>query len=162
VRPLTGKERVSRLKLSLPQSLTAAVKTNIADWQSGRKMQRLCQRDATLWTGDEESRWLGWLDIAQYQISRPIELRDLAKEVWSAGFKDVVVLGMGGSSLCPEVLRKTFGRIAGYPALHVLDSTDPAQIKATENKIDIARSPFISFQQNRQHAGTEHLQAIFL
>ena len=106
-------------------------------------MQRLWQRDATLWTGDDEGKWLGWLDIVEYQISHPIELRNLAKEVWSAGFKDVLLLGMGGSSLGPEVLRKTFGKIAGYPDLHVLDSTDPAQVKAFENKIDIARTLFI-------------------
>ena len=106
-------------------------------------MQRLWQRDATLWTGDDEDKWLGWLDITEYQISHPVELRNLAKEVWSAGFKDVLLLGMGGSSLCPEVLRKTFGKIAGYPDLHVLDSTDPAQVKSFENKIDIARALFI-------------------
>jgi transaldolase / glucose-6-phosphate isomerase len=134
---------VSRLKSSLPESLASAVKVNVAEWQSGRKMQRLWQRDATLWTGDDEAKWLGWLDITEYQIAHPIELRNLAKEVWSAGFKDVLLLGMGGSSLCPEVLRMTFGKIAGYPNLHVLDSTDPAQIKAFENKIDIGRSLFI-------------------
>jgi transaldolase / glucose-6-phosphate isomerase len=70
-------------------------------------------------------------------------LRGLAKEVWSAGYKDILLLGMGGSSLCPEVLRMTFGKVAGYPDLHVLDSTDPAQVKAFENKIDIARTLFI-------------------
>src|SRR5208283_4694783 len=64
-------------------------------------------------------------------------------EIWSAGFKDVLLLGMGGSSLCPEVLRMTFGKIAGFPDLHVLDSTDPAQVKAFENKVDIARTLFI-------------------
>lgn len=134
---------MSRLKSSLPESLAAAVKANISDWQSGRKMQRLWKRDATLWTGDDEDRWLGWLDITEYQIAHPVELRNLAKEVWSAGFKDVLLLGMGGSSLCPEVLRKTFGKSAGYPNLHVLDSTDPAQVKAFESQIDIARSLFI-------------------
>jgi transaldolase / glucose-6-phosphate isomerase len=134
---------VSRLKSSLPESLAAAVKATIGDWQSGGKMQRLWQRDATLWTGDDEADWLGWLDITEYQIAHPIELRNLAKEVWSAGFKDALLLGMGGSSLCPEVLRKTFGKIAGYPDLHVLDSTDPAQVKAFEKKVDIARTLFI-------------------
>ena len=134
---------MSRLKTSLPESLAAAVKANIADWKTGGKMQRLWQRDATLWTGDDEANWLGWLDIIEDQIAHPIELRSLAKEVWSAGFKDILLLGMGGSSLCPEVLRMTFGKIAGYPDLHVLDSTDPAQVKAFENKIDIARTLFI-------------------
>lgn len=134
---------MSRLKSSLPESLAAEVKASIADWQSSRKMQRLWRRDATLWTGNDEGKWLGWLDIAEYEIAHPVQLRGLAKEVWSAGFKDALLLGMGGSSLCPEVLRTTFGQISGYPNLHVLDSTDPAQIKAFEDKIDIARTLFI-------------------
>lgn len=134
---------MSRLKSSLPESLAASVKSAIAEWQSGNKMQRLWQRDATLWTNDDEEKWLGWLDITEDQIAHPVELRNLAKEVWSAGFKDAVLLGMGGSSLCPEVLRLTFGKVAGYPDLHVLDSTDPAEVKAVENKIDIARTLFI-------------------
>jgi transaldolase/glucose-6-phosphate isomerase len=134
---------VSRLKSSLPESLAAAVKTTIGDWQSSGKMQRLWQRDASLWTGDDEASWLGWLDITEEQIAHWAELRDLAKEIRSAGFKDVLLLGMGGSSLCPEVLRMTFGTTAGYPDLHVLDSTDPAQVKAFENKIDVAKTLFI-------------------
>ena len=134
---------MSRLKSSLPETLAAAVKTTMSDWQSDGKMQRLWQRDATLWTGSDEASWLGWLDITEEQIAHPVELRNIAKEVWSAGFKDVLLLGMGGSSLCPEVLGMTFGKIAGYPDLHVLDSTDPAQVKSFENKIDIARALFI-------------------
>ncbi|HWW16025.1 MAG TPA: bifunctional transaldolase/phosoglucose isomerase [Candidatus Dormibacteraeota bacterium] len=134
---------MSRLRSSLPETLAATVKTMIGEWQSGGKMQRLWQRDATLWTGTDEASWLGWLDITEDEIAHPVELRGLAKEVWSAGFKDILLLGMGGSSLCPEVLRMTFGKIAGYPDLHVLDSTDPAQVKAFESKIDIARALFI-------------------
>jgi glucose-6-phosphate isomerase len=134
---------VSGLKSSLPETLAAAVKTTIGDWQSGGKMQRLWKRDATLWTGDDEASWLGWLDITEEQIAHQVEFRNLAKEVWSAGFRDVLLLGMGGSSLCPEVLRMTFGKSAGYPDLHVLDSTDPAQVKAFEKKIDIAKTLFI-------------------
>jgi len=134
---------LSRLRASLPESLAASIKTTIDDWKTGGKMQRLWQRDATLWTGDDEAKWMGWLDITEDEIAHPIQLRGLAKEVWSAGFKDILLLGMGGSSLCPEVLRMTFGKTAGYPNLHVLDSTDPAQVKAFENKIDIARTLFI-------------------
>jgi transaldolase/glucose-6-phosphate isomerase len=133
----------SSLKTSLPEDLAASVKTNIADWKTGGKMQRLWRRDATLWTGEDEASWLGWLDIIEDQIAHPIQLRGLAKEVWSAGFEDILLLGMGGSSLCPEVLRMTFGKVAGYPDLHVLDSTDPAQVKASEDEIDIARTLFI-------------------
>ncbi len=134
---------MSRLKSSLPESLAASVKTAISNWQSSDKMKRLWARDAALWTGSDEADWLGWLDIVEEQSAHLAEVRGLAKEVWSAGFKDALLLGMGGSSLCPEVLRMTFGKISGYPDLHVLDSTDPAQVKAFENKIDIARTLFI-------------------
>jgi len=106
---------LSRLKTSLPESLAASVKTAIGDWQTAGKMKRLWSRDSSLWTGSDEADWLGWLDIVEDQIAHPVELRNLGKEVWSAGFKDALLLGMGGSSLCPEVLRLTFGRIAGIP-----------------------------------------------
>src|SRR6202000_3193978 len=69
--------------------------------------------------------------------------RDLAEEAKSQGFAHILLLGMGGSSLCPEVLRMTYGKVPGFPELHVLDSTDPAQIKAFENKIDLAKTLFV-------------------
>ena len=134
---------MSRLKTSLPESLAATVKTTIADWQSGGKMKRLWNRDATLWTGSDESNWLGWLDIVDEQIAQQDQLQKLAKEVHDRGFEHILLLGMGGSSLCPEVLRMTFGRIHGFPTLHVLDSTDPAQVKSFEHQIDIAKTLFI-------------------
>src|SRR5580698_1710157 len=106
-------------------------------------MQRLWQCDATLWTGTDESNWLGWLDIVEEQIAQHDQLAKLAKEIQARGFQDILLLGMGGSSLCPEVLRMTFGRITHFPTLHVLDSTDPAQVKAFEHQIDIAKTLFI-------------------
>jgi transaldolase/glucose-6-phosphate isomerase len=134
---------VSQLKISLPQSLATAVKATTADWQSGGKMQRLWQRDAKLWTGSDEDNWLGWLDIVEEQIAQHDQLAKLAKEVQARGFQDVLLLGMGGSSLCPEVLRMTFGRVTHFPTLHVLDSTDPGQVKAAEHLIDIPKTLFI-------------------
>jgi transaldolase / glucose-6-phosphate isomerase len=134
---------VSRLKTSLPETLASAVKTGIAEWQSGGKMKRLWDRDASLWTGTDESKWLGWLDIIDEQVEQHDQLQKVAKEVQSRGFEDVLLLGMGGSSLCPEVLRMTFGRIPHFPTLHVLDSTDPAQVKSFEHQIDIAKTLFI-------------------
>ena len=134
---------MSRLKTSLPEPLAGAVKSTIADWQSGGKMKRLWDRDASLWTGDDESKWLGWLDIVEEQTAQQEQLQNLAKEVHTRGFEDVLLLGMGGSSLCPEVLRMTFGRTPQHPNLHVLDSTDPAQVKAFEHQIDIAKTLFI-------------------
>jgi transaldolase / glucose-6-phosphate isomerase len=134
---------VSGIETSLPESLAAAVKTAVSDWQSGGKMKRLWNRDASLWTGDDESKWLGWLDIVDEQITQHDHLQKIAKEVHDRGFEHILLLGMGGSSLCPEVLRITFGRIPRFPTLHVLDSTDPAQVKAFEHQIDIAKTLFI-------------------
>jgi transaldolase/glucose-6-phosphate isomerase len=134
---------VSRLKTSLPEPLAASVKSTIADWQSGGKMKRLWDRDASLWTGEDEAKWLGWLDIVDEQIAQHDTLQKFAKEVQTRGFQLILLLGMGGSSLCPEVLRMTFGRIPHFPELHVLDSTDPAQVKAFEHKIDIPKTLFI-------------------
>ena len=134
---------MSRLKTSLPETLAATVRTTIADWQSGGKMKRLWDRDATLWTGSDESNWLGWLDIVEEQTAQHDQLLKLAKEVQTRGFEHILLLGMGGSSLCPEVLRMTFGRIPHFPTLHVLDSTDPAQVKAFEHQIDVAKTLFI-------------------
>ena len=134
---------MSALKTSLPEPLAAAVKAATADWQSGGKIARLWQRDATLWTGSDESNWLGWLDIVDEQVAQQDQLQKIAKEVQQRGFQHVLLLGMGGSSLCPEVLRMTFGRFTHFPTLHVLDSTDPAQVKAFEHQIDIAKTLFI-------------------
>jgi glucose-6-phosphate isomerase len=131
------------LKTSLPETLATTVKSTIAEWQSRGDLQRLWQRDATLWTGTDEAKWLGWLDIVDEQIAQHEQLQKLAKEVQLRGFQHVLLLGMGGSSLCPEVLRMTFGRITHFPTLHVLDSTDPAQVKAFEHLIDIPKTLFI-------------------
>ncbi|HKH99164.1 MAG TPA: bifunctional transaldolase/phosoglucose isomerase [Candidatus Sulfotelmatobacter sp.] len=134
---------MNALKTSLPDTLGAQVKAAAADWQSGGKVQRLWQRDASLWTGSDEANWLGWLNIIDEQIAQQDQLQKLAKEVQNRGFRHVLLLGMGGSSLCPEVLRMTFGRIIHFPELHVLDSTDPAQVKAFEHAIDIPQTLFI-------------------
>lgn len=127
----------------LPQSLASSVEKTLADWRSGDKVQRLWARDASLWTGTDESAWLGWLDIVAEQAAHLNDLRRLAQEVKAGGFSDILLLGMGGSSLCPEVLAKTFGRLAGFPQLHVLDSTDPAQVKALERSVDLAKTLFV-------------------
>ena len=134
---------MSRLKTSLPETLAATVKSTIADWQSGGRVKRLWDRDAGLWTGEDESKWLGWLDIVEEQSAQHDSLQKFSKDVHARGFEHILLLGMGGSSLCPEVLRMTFGRIPRYPELHVLDSTDPAQVKSFEHQIDIAKTLFI-------------------
>jgi glucose-6-phosphate isomerase len=74
------------------------------------------------------------------QLARVDQLRGIAEDVRHAGFTHVLLLGMGGSSLCPEVLRMTFGKLPGWPELSVLDSTDPAQVRAFETRLDLGRT----------------------
>jgi len=128
---------------TLPPDLAANVRDAVADWQRTGKARRLWARDKTLWTGHDEDRWLAWLGITDDQLAHLTPLRDLARDVTAAGFSHVVLLGMGGSSLCPQVLREIFGTKPGFPKLHVLDSTDPAQIASVESAIDVRRTLFI-------------------
>ena len=128
---------------TLPDSLASAVRQALADWQASGKVSRLWARDPSLWTGADEGGWLGWLGIVEDQLTHAERLTSLGEEVRAAGFRDAVVLGMGGSSLCPEVLALTFGAQHGSPRLRVLDSTDPAQIKTLGDKVDPACALFI-------------------
>jgi transaldolase/glucose-6-phosphate isomerase len=134
---------INRMTSSLPAPLAAAVKSAAGEWQAGGKMKRLWQRDATLWTGSDEASWLGWLDIVEEQIAQHDQLLQVAKDTRVAAFQYVLLLGMGGSSLCPEVLERTFGRTPAFPKLYVLDSTDPAQVKTFEHLIDFSKTLFI-------------------
>src|SRR5205823_11970814 len=114
--------KVNRQTYKLPETLTASVKQHIEDWRAGGKVRRLWQRDASLWTGTDEANWLGWLSITEEEIGQEQKLRSAAEEIKKEGFRDVLVLGMGGSSLCPEVVALTFGSISDYPKLYGLDS----------------------------------------
>ncbi len=135
--------KVSLQTSKLPEALAASVKANIEDWRAGDKVRRFWQHDASLWTGTDEANWMGWLDITAQQLAQSDKLRAAVADVKKENFSDILLLGMGGSSLCPDVLAVTFGRIAGFPQLHVLDSTDPAQVKAAENKVNLAKTLFV-------------------
>jgi len=128
---------------SLPDALKKQVADGVADWTKGGKVRRLWQRDASLWTNTDEAQWLGWLDIVEQQLADVPAFQKFAQEVRKENFSDILLLGMGGSSLCPEVLAKTYGQIDGFPKLHVLDSTDPQQIKAFEDAVDLEHTLFI-------------------
>jgi transaldolase/glucose-6-phosphate isomerase len=132
--------KIDKQTYKLPAALSAKVKESLEEWQVEGKVRRLWARDASLWTNSDEANWLGWLHIADHQMIPRDHLINLAKEVKAAGFKDALLLGMGGSSLCPEVFRLTFGKTDGYPDLHVLDSTDPAQIKDFESRVDLSNT----------------------
>ena len=129
---------LNRQTYKLPDSLSGPFAASRADWKNNEKVRRLWQSDASLWTATDENKWLGWLGIAEDQIAHLSTLQELSADVKKTGFEHALLLGMGGSSLCPEVLRLTFGKIVGYPELHVLDSTDPAQIKAIEENLDLS------------------------
>jgi len=121
----------------LPEKLEGLVKASLEDWKKNDNVRRLWQRDTSLWTGTDEGQWLGWLDITEKQLAQLDVFKKVAADAKKAKFKHALLLGMGGSSLCPEVLRMTFGKVKGFPELHVLDSTDPVQIKAIEARVDL-------------------------
>jgi transaldolase / glucose-6-phosphate isomerase len=131
---------VNRQTYTLPDKLAADVNASLEDWKKNGKVKRLWQKDASLWTGTDEDKWLGWLDITEQQLEDIDKLKQIAADIKKAAFKYALLLGMGGSSLCPKVLRMTFGKTAGFPDLRVLDSTDPAQIKSLEGKVDLANT----------------------
>ena len=128
-------------QLALGDSIGKAVEKSTEDWRASAKIRRLWQHDKSVWTGTDEDKWLGWLrspasaDIADYE--------DFAQKVRGQNFTDAVVLGMGGSSLGPEVMARTFEKKAGFPKLHVLDSTDPAQVRNLQASINVANTLFI-------------------
>lgn len=128
---------LNRQTYKLAGPLAGAVAASIEDWKRNNKVARLWQKDASLWAGTDESNWLGWLTITEEQLAHVDTLKQIAADVKKGKFRHALLLGMGGSSLCPEVLRMTFGKIKGFPELHVLDSTDPAQIRAIEAKVDL-------------------------
>ena len=141
--PLVTVAKVNPQSYSLPEKLQDKVKASLDDWLVNGKTRRLWDQDTSLWTRSDESKWLGWLGIIEDQLAQVEHLAKLAGEVKAEGFTHAVVLGMGGSSMCPEVLGMTFGPQQGFPELHVLDSTDPAQVKTLENKVDLAKTLFI-------------------
>lgn len=137
--------RLDRLELALPPTLTDAVARAAAAWDGAGNTARLFARDAAVWTGKDEASWLGWLDIVEQQRPRAAELAAFASEIRDAGFTDVLLLGMGGSSLCPDVLAKTYGASVpkGSPRLSILDSTVPAQVERVTASVDPAKTLWV-------------------
>jgi transaldolase/glucose-6-phosphate isomerase len=130
---------LSSIQYSLPNELEQAFRAELDGWRDTGKVARIWQKDASVWTNDDEATWLGWLDIVDEEISNTKKYRAYYDDISAAGFTDVLLLGMGGSSLCPEVLAMTFGKTN----FHILDSTVPTQVRTVESKIDLEKTLFI-------------------
>ena len=120
-------------------------------WEKAKFAERLWRHDGTLWVPDPEQaaaapeleNRLGWLDLPESMAAKAVQLKEFADEIRSDGITDIVLLGMGGSSLAPEVLMTIFGNAPGFPVLRVLDSTHPDAIAVLDQKIDPGRTFFL-------------------
>ena len=127
-------------------SYERAVESRLRDWADARFSCRLWEKDYTLWSPDplpELTDRMGWLTLPISMHDHIDALRYFADEVKDGGVRHVVLLGMGGSSLSPEVFQRTFGNRPGYPKLIVLDSTHPAAVRAVEGRIDLSKTLFL-------------------
>jgi transaldolase / glucose-6-phosphate isomerase len=130
----------------IPDDLEPAIAERVKRAADEDVARRIWRKDETLWgpPGQPEvANRLGWLTITDAMEDQLDDLRAFADEVRDAGVSDVVLLGMGGSSLAPEVIRRSFGEQPGRPRLHVLDSTDAGAIRAVEAAIDVERALFL-------------------
>src|SRR6476620_4904353 len=130
---------LNSITYSLRGALDEAVREEVKLWNEDARVDKIWNKDPLAWTGDDETKWLGWLNAVGDQKNEIAKYRDLRSDIESAGFTDVLLMGMGGSSLCPEVLAITFGK----SNFHILDSTVPAQVKAVEDNLDLAKTLFI-------------------
>ena len=135
-------------------SFASAVEDRLKEMQKSGFVKRFWSKDPSLWHKDPidhktisqgtlPQNAMGWLHITEQEVHHVSRIKQFVETVKSQGFKHVVLLGMGGSSLAPEVFRLSFGTVSGFPELHVLDSTIPAQIKSIEAQIDLSKTLFV-------------------
>jgi transaldolase / glucose-6-phosphate isomerase len=138
---------LDRMEANLGQ-YEADVQATIKRAEGEQWTRKICRKDAPLWKQEESHQKiiknsLGWVTVPDQLYDAADELAAFSARIANDGFKDVMLLGMGGSSLCPEVFRRTFGKIPGHPEMHVLDSTDPATVLAFESEVDLPRTLFV-------------------
>ena len=131
------------LTWSLPADLETAVTAALREWTAERRVARLWARDAALWTGDDEASWLGWLGIVDEQIGRVAELQRIAEDVRAGGLHPRPAPRDGRLQPVPRGPRPHVRKAGGWPELSVLDSTDPAQVRAAEARVDLGRTLFV-------------------
>ncbi len=131
---------------TLPHELEGPVAERVKKAAKEDVAQRIWRHDESLWGGPgvpEIGNRLGWLTVSDSMLEEAEDILSFAHGLAAEGYRDAVLLGMGGSSLAPEVLRRSFGRVKGALALHVLDSTDAGEILDVESKLDLERTIFI-------------------
>jgi transaldolase/glucose-6-phosphate isomerase len=134
-------DQIDPQTLALGDALKKKVDAIADEWSAHSNIRKLWARDKSLWTSTDEDRWLGWLETPEPEQLK--EYQAFADDIRRDGFTDALLLGMGGSSLGPEVLATVFGQQKGFPRLRILDSTVPAQVKAIEAEIDLTKTLFI-------------------
>jgi transaldolase / glucose-6-phosphate isomerase len=131
---------------SIPDQLEPALIERVRQAQADGVARRIWQRDESLWGGPgmpEIANRLGWLTISEKMLEHAPELNEFVEQVKAEGFTDAVLLGMGGSSLGPEVIRRSYGQIPDGLRLHVLDSTDPGAVLDVQRAVDLGTTLFI-------------------
>jgi len=152
-------DRLDGMEAALPDELSVKVKDGIEKARTEGWSRKLWAHDASLWTGKDEAKWLGWLAAAKGEQVDFAALQQLGEE--AKRYKDAVLLGMGGSSLGPEVIGRILGSAQGHPKLHVLDSTDPGQVGGVSDAIDPANTLFIVSSKSGSTMEPELLRAYF-
>jgi transaldolase / glucose-6-phosphate isomerase len=138
--------RPPTIKASIPDDLEPRVAERVKRAMVEDVAHRIWKKDATLWGPADQAEVadrLGWLTIVDTMLEACDDLSAFAGEIRSEGFTDVVLLGMGGSSLAPEVIRQSFGEQDAWPSLHVLDSTDAGAIRAVQERVDLDKTLFL-------------------
>ncbi|WP_437276807.1 bifunctional transaldolase/phosoglucose isomerase [Sorangium sp. So ce375] len=149
------------VRLHLPRELELATSKTLAEWQAADGLRRIHERDAALWTRSDEPSWLGWLEAPFHEKANLPRLRALEDEVRDRGLTRAVLLGMGGASLWPDVLSRSFPVATGHAALTVLDSTDPAEIAAVVDRLVPEKTLFIVSSKSGTTLETDLLEAFF-
>ncbi|WP_076072715.1 bifunctional transaldolase/phosoglucose isomerase [Sphingomonas montana] len=152
-------DRLNGMTATLPKSLDEAVETRLGTMRKDAWSRRLWAGDATLWTGKDEAKWLGWLAAGKGEQVDTDALEDL--QGTTKGKADVVLLGMGGSSLGPEVIGQIVPRAADAPRFHALDSTDPAQVATVAGLIDAGNTAFLVSSKSGSTLEPQLLEAYF-
>jgi transaldolase/glucose-6-phosphate isomerase len=115
-------------------------------WQEIGYPDRLWRQDYSLWSSEpvpELVDRLGWLELPETMQAQASELSDFGREISAEGIQTVALLGMGGSSLAPEMFQRTFGPASGFPTLRVLDSTHPEAVAALTAELDLSSTLFV-------------------